>query len=146
MAPEDQKTRIGRVLEEAFNKGNVNVFDEVMASDIVYHIPPRPDVKGLAAYKQYMTDLRKALSGFQFTIHELIVDGDIDAGRWTIQGTHTGQLPGTPVPPTGKQVTMTGLYMSRTVNDRVVEQWNYTDLVGLMQQLGVAPQTGKAGG
>ena len=146
MAPEDQKTRIGRVLEEAFNKGNVNVFDEVMASDIVYHIPPRPDVKGLAAYKQYMADLRKALSGFQFTIHELIVDGDIDAGRWTIRGTHTGQLPGTPVPPTGKQVTMTGLYMSRTVNDRVVEQWNYTDLVGLMQQLGVAPQTGKAGG
>jgi len=146
MSPEDQKAKVRRITDEAFNKGNMNAFDEVMAPDIVYHIPPRPDIKGAQAYKQYMGDLRKALSGFQFTIHELITDGDMDAGRWTIRGTHTGQLPGSPVPPTGKQVTMTGLYLSRSVNGRLVEQWNYVDLVGFMEQLGAAPPAGKAGG
>ena len=96
----------------------MNALDAIVAPDIVYHIPPRPDVKGLAAYKQYMADPRKALSGFQFTIHELIAEGNTDAGRWTKQGTHTGQLPGSPIPPTGKQVTMTGLYMTLRVPRR----------------------------
>jgi len=102
--------------------------------------------KAWKPYKQYMADLRKALSGFQFTIHEFITEGNTDAGRWTIQGTHTGQLPGSPIPPTGRQVTMTGLYMTHVVNGKGVEQWNYVDYLGFLQQLGVAPPMGKAGG
>jgi len=139
MTSEDEKTKARRVINEVFNKGNVNALDEIVAPDIVYHVPPGPDIEGLAAYKQHMSDLRKALSGFQFELHELIVDGDIDAGRWTIRGTHTGQLPGPPIPPTGKQVTMTGLYMTRVVNGKGVEQWNYVDNLGFLQQLGVVP-------
>ncbi|MGD0663819.1 MAG: ester cyclase [Syntrophorhabdales bacterium] len=115
MATKDEKTRVLRIIEEAFNKGNMNALDEIVSPDIVYHVPPRPDVKGLQAYKEYLADLRKAFTGFRFTIHELITEGNTDAGRWTIQGTHTGQLPGSPVPPTGKQVTMTGLYMTHVV-------------------------------
>ena len=120
MASEDEKTRVLRIIEEAFNKGNMSALDEIVSPDIVYHVPPRPDVKGLQAYKEYLADLRRALTGFRFTIHELITEGNTDAGRWTIQGTHTGQLPGSPVPPTGKQVTMTGLYMTHVVNGKGV--------------------------
>jgi steroid delta-isomerase-like uncharacterized protein len=139
MTTKDEEARNRRNIEEVFNQGNMDLLDEVMAPDVVYHVPPRPDVKGLEAYKRYMADLRKALSGFHFTLHEYLSSEGAEAGRWTIQGTHTGQMPGSPIPPTGKQVTMTGVYMGRRVNGKLVEQWNYVDMIGFMQQLGVKP-------
>jgi predicted ester cyclase len=145
MTTEDEKTKNRRRIEEVFNKGNMDLLEEAMVPDVVYHIPPRPDIKGLKAYKQYITDFRKALSGFHFALHEFVTDGDIEAGRYTITGTHTGQLPGSPVPPTGKQVTLAGVYIGRKVNGKFVEQWNYADMLGFMQQLGVMPPTGSAG-
>ncbi len=46
------------------------------------------------------------------------------------------------IPPTGKQVTTTGIAITRVLNGKVVEQWaNYDDL-GLLQQLGVIPSMG----
>jgi predicted ester cyclase len=34
--------------------------------------------------------------------------------------------------------------MARMVNGKAVEEWDYVDRLGLMQQLGVAPPMGKA--
>jgi predicted ester cyclase len=93
----------------------------------------------LDAYKQIITDLRKAFSDVQFTFDEVVSEGEAVATRWTFRGTHTGQLPNPPIPPTGKRVTMTGLTLVHTVNGKTVEAWEYSDMLGLMQQLGVAP-------
>jgi predicted ester cyclase len=137
MAAKDEKTRIRHAIDEVFNKGNMIALDDIMATDIVYHQPPRPDLKGLEAYKQFFTDLRKAFPNMQYTIDDLIIDGDTSAARYTLRGTHTGQWMG--IPPTGKRVTWTGLWMTRTANGMGVEQWVYSDTLGLMQQLGIAP-------
>ncbi len=142
MSKEEQKAKVRRAIDEAFNKGNLNAMDEVVASNVVFHQPPMPDVKGLEAYKGILATLRKAFSGFQFTIDEFIGEGDTDAIRYTIRGTHTGQLPNMPIPPTGKKVTVTGMVMVRTVAGKSVEEWDYVDMLGLMQQLGVAPPMG----
>ena len=139
MTTEEERTARIRTIEEVFHQGNIDALDEITSPDVVYHVPPRPDVKGREAYKQYMAGMMKALSGFRFTMQQYIFEGGGDAVRWTIQGTHTGQLPGSPVPPTGKQVTMTGLQMTRLVNGKAVEIWNYFDMIGFMQQLGVKP-------
>lgn len=146
MAPEDQKTKVRRVTDEVYHKGNVNALDEIVATDFVAHQPPGPDIKGLDSYKRYATEARKAYSDLRFTINEYIGEGEVESMRYTLQGTHTGQSPSTPVPPTGKRVTITGLLMTRTAGGKAVEQWNYMDMLGLMQQLGAAPPMGKAGG
>jgi steroid delta-isomerase-like uncharacterized protein len=141
MTPEEMRAKVLRACDEAYNKGNFDALDEINAADVVWHNPPGPDIEGLEAYKQMMKGLRNALSGFQFTIDQHIAEGDTGAIRWTIRGTHTGQLLNLPVPPTGKQVTMNGVLMTRLVNDKAVEHWNYSDMLGFMQQLGVAPTT-----
>jgi steroid delta-isomerase-like uncharacterized protein len=146
MTPEEHKAKVRQVIDEAYGKGNLDALDEVNAPDAVWHQRPGPDIKGMDAYKQMVTNLRNALSDFKFTVDEYIAEGDINAMRWTIQGTHSGQLMNLPVPPTGKQVTMNGILMTRLVNGKAVEHWNYSDMLGFMQQLGVAPPTGKAGG
>ena len=66
MASEDEKGRVRHAIDEVFNKGNTNALDDIMASDIVYHQPPGPDLKGLEAYRQFFTDLRKAFPDFHY--------------------------------------------------------------------------------
>ena len=140
---EERKAYARRVVDEAYNKGNLDVLDEHHVADYVYHIPPNPDIEGLEAYKQFITDLRNGYPDLQLTIDEIIVEGDIVAIRWTLQGTHTGQSPTLGIPPTGKKVTFTGCAVTHWVDDKIVEEWNYADHLGLMQQLGfniVPPQ------
>jgi predicted ester cyclase len=139
MTMEEQKSARLRALEDMFNKGDFDGLDDFTAPDIVYHMPPSPDMKGLDAYKKYMGGVRKAFSDYRLTILQYRMDADGDAALFTIEGTHTGQLPGAPIPPTGRKVTWTGMMMTRIVNGKAVEQWNYADIAGLMQQLGVKP-------
>jgi len=43
------------------------------------------------------------------------------------------------IAPTGKQVTITGIAISRIVGGKTVEEWGEMDNLGMMQQLGVVP-------
>ena len=43
------------------------------------------------------------------------------------------------IPPTGKEVSITGIAIDRFENDQSVEHWEIIDQLGLMQQLGVIP-------
>jgi len=60
--------------------------------------------------------------------------------RWTMRGTNTGDIVTLMhIPATGKQVTLTGIGISRTVEGKTVELWNEQDYLGLFQQLGLIP-------
>jgi len=71
-------------------------------------------------------------------IDEQLAEGDLVASRWTGRGTHQGELMG--IPPTGKQVTVSGITISRVKNGKVVEEWSNWDTLGMLQQLGVVPE------
>jgi len=133
---EERKAYAHREIDEAWNKGNLNVLDENYATDFVYHIPPHPDIEGLEAFKKFIAGNRSGYPDIQITIDEIIAEGDIAAMRWTYRGTQTGQSPTLGIPPTGKKVTFTGCAVSHWRDDKIVETWNYVDYLGLMQQLG----------
>ena len=77
---------------------------------------------------------------FHSTIEDVIAEGDKVVTRQTFRGTHTGDLMG--IPPTGKQVTMSGIVISHFANGKCVELWANNDDLGLLQQLGVVPPPG----
>jgi predicted ester cyclase len=77
------------------------------------------------------------------TLDLLVAEGDLVVGRWTTQGTHTGEWAG--VPPTGKRATFAGVNIFRIANGKVVELWNHRDDLGLMEQLGAAVYAGYPG-
>ncbi|MBA2295197.1 MAG: ester cyclase, partial [Actinobacteria bacterium] len=80
---------------------------------------------------------RDAFSGLRVTIDQQFTDGDYVATRYTITGTHDGELMGTP--PTGKCVAFTGITISRCEGGRIAEEWEVTDVVGLLGQIGALP-------
>jgi predicted ester cyclase len=58
----------------------------------------------------------------------------MEATRWTVSGTHQGDLPD--IPKTGRHFSVTGMSLGRIENGKFVESWNNWDALGLMQQLG----------
>ena len=137
------KATIRRVFDEAYNKGNLDAFDEIYASDFVRHRPPLPDIVGLAAYKRSIAGLRGTYPDLELVVDEIIVEGNSNAVRWTMRGTHTGQ--GGSFAPTGKRVMFTGITVSHSVDGKVVEVWANIDNLGVMQQLGLIPALGHSG-
>jgi steroid delta-isomerase-like uncharacterized protein len=142
---EENKALIQRFVEEAFNKGNVDVANEVYASTFIAHDPTIPEGQGSPEQvKQFVNTYLGAFPDGHTTVEDLISDGEKVAYRWTFRGTHQGELLG--IPPTGKQVTITGITINRVSQGKVEEQWNSFDQLGMLQQLGVAPAPGQAGG
>jgi steroid delta-isomerase-like uncharacterized protein len=137
--PEENKAVVRRFLKEVFEGGNLELVDEIFAPDYVLHDPIVPDeVRGPEGMKQYVSMYRGAYPDTHFTIEDQIAEGDEVVTRWTGQGTHEGELMG--IPPTGAQVTVTGIQFDRVVDGEIQETWVNYDALGMMQQLGVVPR------
>jgi steroid delta-isomerase-like uncharacterized protein len=139
MLTETNKAISRRFLEEVFNKGKLNVLDEITASD---HVTTGPGTlpglpTGPEGQKQLVTFYRNAFPDVHFTVDEQIAEGDKVVTRWTGRGTHKGELFG--IPATGKSSTVTGIAVDRIVNGKIAESWGIFDQFGMMQQLGVIP-------
>ena len=126
-------------MNEAFAKGNLAAFEETHAPDLVSHMPPFPDSKGIEAYKQVITEMRQAFSDIRMDWDETIIEGNTIAHRFTLRMKHTGVYPAVPVPPTGKEVVITGGAFLHVKDGKIVEVFQYADWLGMMQQLGAIP-------
>lgn len=137
---EQNKTLSRRAIEEAFNKGNLSVVDELYTSDYVIHDAPPGLSKGPEGLKQFVGMYRTGFPDLYSKVEEQIADGDKVATRWSAQGTNTGSLFG--MPATGKRMAITGITIDRIANGKIAETWNAYDQLGMMQQLGLAPKPG----
>ena len=145
MSTEENKMAIRRLTDEALNQGNMDVLDHVLADTFTYHDPANPGVTSRDDYKQFVTALRTTFPDIHFTIEDEVADGDQLAVRWTMRGTHQGDLvmPAGPIPPTGNQVQVSGITLIRFTEGKVVEEWQNADNLGFLQQLGVIPTPGQ---
>ncbi len=60
-----------------------------------------------------------------------ISEGDKLVLRWTIEGTHTGELLGTP--PSNKKITLPMTEIFRVADGQLAEAWDQYDQLHLMQ-------------
>ena len=141
---EENKALVRRYFEEIWDKGNLELIDELFTTNFVRHGPTATEgeVHGLEGFKGLVSMYHTALPDLRVPIEDLISEGDRVVIRWRARGTHQGELMG--IPPTGNRVQMTGMYMSRISGGKIVEEWNIYDLLGLMQQLGVSPAPGQS--
>jgi steroid delta-isomerase-like uncharacterized protein len=140
---EVNKNVVRRLFEEVWNKGNLPVTDELFAPNYAHHDSSTPDVgRGPESEKKRATLYRTAFPDLRLTIEDIIAEGETVVARWSCRGTHKGDLSG--IAPTGKQFTISGISIARIANGKMAEGWVNWDALGLMQQLGVVPELGKA--
>ena len=143
MSAKEIKALERRFIEE-WNKGKaaaMAVIDELCATNIAYHGGGGEEIRGLKDFKQSMGEFSSAFPDSHFIIDDMVVEGDKVAARWTMTGTHKGELGG--IPPTNKKVTIWGIFIDRIAGGKTVETWERLDTLGLMQQLGLVPTPGK---
>ena len=133
----DAKEIVRRFYEEPWS-GDFSVIDELVSPDYVAHDPAEPEpIRGPAGAKG---NVEKYLAGFsdaRVTVDDQVAEGNMVATRWTGHGTHSGEIAG--VAPTGKEVTISGLTISRLENGLVVEEWTNWDTLGMLMQMGAVP-------
>ncbi len=136
---EEAKRIVRRVLEEPWT-GTFDVIDEYVAIDYLGHDSSQADsVRGPKGFKEFVERYRAAFSAPRLTIEDQLVDGNQVATRWTARGTHTGELAG--IGPTGKNVTVSGVTISRFADGKILEQWTTWDTLSMLVQLGVVPSS-----
>jgi predicted ester cyclase len=131
--------RFNKLFGECWRTGDVEILDEVLAPDFVYHSPGAPP--DLAGFKQSLLMLSAGLNDLQYTVDDLFAEGDRVADRMTWQATHQGELFG--LPPSGNTVRGTEMHISRIAEGRIVERWGQGDNLGLMQQIGAIHSSGQ---
>ncbi len=143
MSSEKNKAVIRWWIEEAWNKGNVSIADEIYAPDFVAKDASGggQTIHGPEGIKQEVMTVRAAVPDIQFTIDHLVAEGDMVVGAFTMRGSPTGALWGTPAK--GKQLTATAVDIWRFKDGKIVERHlALLDRLGLLQQLGVDPRLG----
>jgi len=136
------KRIIQRLVEEPWT-GNFDVIDEFIAPDYVGHDPSEQEpTRGADGVKEFIERYRSAFDGVRLTVDDQFAEGEKVATRWTGRGTHTGEIAG--IAATGKDVTVTGLTISRFAGGKVVEEWTTWDTLGMLVQLGVIPAPARA--
>jgi predicted ester cyclase len=133
---EEQNKQIERRYAEEEDKGNIlEMIDEIVAPDVVYHYPNNNDERGLETIKQNEPSFKKAFPDMKHTIEAQIAEGDLVATRFKLRGTHRGEWMG--IAPTGKELNFTLIEICRFSDGKIVEAWIELDWLGIMQQLGM---------
>ena len=112
---------------------------EMWAPDAIHHAPGNLEMD-TPSYLQFLQVLASAFPQYYHQVEDQIAEGDKVVTRLTLCGTHTGNFRG--IPPTGRQVRVSGINILRIVEGKIVEAWAISDNQGLMQQLGVIKAQG----
>jgi steroid delta-isomerase-like uncharacterized protein len=127
---------VQRFFLEVWNRGNLNVVDELLAPDFVDHNPAPGTPGDPNAYKATVNIFRSAFPDFTFTTDQILSEGDRVALRLTGRGTQRGVFMS--LPPTNKVVSFGSMIFVRFRDGRICDQWGIFNIPGLLQQIGSA--------
>ena len=127
MSVEENKALVRREQEELWNHtGDLDSAAELFAPDRVEDA------------KQEAANVRQGFPDLESTIEDLIAERDKVVAHWRAQATHRGEYLG--IPPSGNRVDFRGISIYRIEGGKIAESWSVTDLLGMMQQLGLMEQ------
>jgi predicted ester cyclase len=135
---EQSKAVVRRLFEEVLTGGRLAVADEVFTAGYHDHDPANEeDVRGPEGAKAEIAGYRAAFPDLSVTVQDQLAEGDLVATRFTIAGTHLGELMG--VAPSGNKMRLPGIVIHRMVGGRIDEgHWNW-DTAGLLRAIGALP-------
>ena len=141
MSTEQNKASYRRFIEEAWNKGNLDVIDEIASPNVIFHSPPGTP-PGWESAKQIISAFRAAFPDVCITVEDQVAERDRTVTRLMITGTHRGTFHnhGKTLMPTDKRISVQVIDIFRhDANAKLAECWSGFDVFGMLQQLGAIP-------
>ena len=135
---DDLKALLYRITEEIWNKGRLELIDELIGEDIIDNVSmPGVEGSGRERYRASVVQMRTAFPDRHESVDFAVAEGDIVVSFVSITGTQTGELYG--MPPSGRHIDVRAIGALRIKEGRAVERWGFGDDRLMMQQLGLMP-------
>jgi steroid delta-isomerase-like uncharacterized protein len=139
MSAKENKQLIRQTIE-AWNAVNGDVgkmrslFDKHYAPGFIYHDVSTGDTNREQTIRDMVTYL-SAFPDVNYSIDDILAEGDRTAIRCTLRATHKGTFKG--IPATGKRIEVGQVEIHRIVGGKIAEAWGFSDSQSMMTQLGV---------
>jgi len=133
-----------RLIDEGFNRGNLDALDEFVAIDGIEHqVGARSGRDGL---KALISGLRTAFPDLHLAILDTATSGDLVWARIRSTGTNTGSFRGRPA--TGRAMEIDVIDIVRVADGQITEHWGVADRLSMLDQTGLPMEamTGRAVG
>ena len=122
-----------RWFEEAWNKGNYVVGEELIASTFILRHAGPDTPPGPEALLRTVKSGRAGFTDLHYTMHDQTAEDDRVVTHWTMTGTHTGPFWG--MQPTGRSLTISGATMFVVRDGQFVDYWSFWDSASIRRQL-----------
>jgi steroid delta-isomerase-like uncharacterized protein len=127
-------------LADNVNSGDVATAVESFAEDCLDHDPAPGQEPGRKGFESFFNALKRGFPDAKIAPETLVADEDQVAIAYTLSGTHEGKFQG--IAPTHRRIEVRGVQIGRFENGMIVERWGASDELGILRQLGQAPETG----
>lgn len=124
---------VNRIVNEAYNNGELAVLDECISPDFTSEMLPAGMPGGPEAFKRMISHFRTGFPDLHFTVDDQISEPGKVVNRWTMTGTHDG--PYMDIPATGNAIHIHGISIWYLHDDKVVDFWVVMDQQALHHQL-----------
>jgi len=124
-------------IDEAFNKGNLSILEEVIHPEYQYWSPDS-QLKGIGQLTEFIQAFRNAFPDLNLQIDDFFSSDDRTCTVFTLKGTHEQDFIG--IPATKKSVEVQGMVISRIKESKILEDREILDNLTFFQQLGVVPE------
>jgi predicted ester cyclase len=134
MTASENKALVARFLDEVYNRGNLDVADELVADDYTSHNRLEIEVMGPEGIKATARAQRAAFPDQESILDALIAEDDLVVVRGRDRGTHTG-APFAGIEPTGRYFEITWIDIFRVEGGKLREAWLEIDTAAFRAQL-----------
>lgn len=131
---ERNKTVLKRFIEE-MDRGNLDIVDEILTSDYVCHLQGGAVTLDREAHKTTLEAFYTAFPDYHHRIEDVIAEGDKVVLRVTDLATHDRDYQG--LPATGREISVSAMYICRFAEGKIAEAWMEADLLGFYQKIGL---------
>src|ERR671921_820371 len=128
---EENKALVRHLFEEVYNRGNLDVADEVLAPDFAWKLPGED--AAIEDYKQWIASQLAASSDLHFSIEEQVAEGEKVVTRLIGSGTHDQKEFGE-FAPSGVRIRIEAIIIHRMFEGKIVEERNKADFSPFWQQ------------
>jgi steroid delta-isomerase-like uncharacterized protein len=145
MSTEANKNVIRQWWESLNQRTALETIAATSSTNYVLHDPSLAEpVQGTQGVRDFVTSVLAGFPDARYTIEHLVAEGDIVTQHISVQGTHQGEFNG--IPATGKTIAVQVMVVSRIASNKVVEEWQLFDALGMLTQMGVIPPPEQDGG
>jgi predicted ester cyclase len=133
---EQNKTIARNFIDGAWNRRDMSIVTELVASDHISHGPFTDQFpQGVEGVTAFVSAFLTAFPDTTATIQQQEIAGDKIKTLVIFAGTHTGML--MDIPATSVQITVPVIVTDKIVNGQITETWSEWDAMEMMGQLGV---------